>query len=111
MTDHQILVHHFDIAGNRDVTGFDFSRTGRAELQPLGAFALHPQRDLLHVEHDVGHVFTHPASELNSCSTFSILIEVIAAPCSDDSSTRRSALPSVRPKPRIDDQPNLDWQP
>ncbi len=41
-----------------------------------------------------------PASELNSCSTFSILIEVTAAPCSDESSTRRSALPSVRPKPR-----------
>jgi hypothetical protein len=41
-----------------------------------------------------------PASDENSCSTFSILIEVIAAPCSDESSTRRRALPSVRPKPR-----------
>src|SRR3546814_17352855 len=41
-----------------------------------------------------------PASEENSCSTFSILIEVTAAPCREDSSTRRSALPSVRPKPR-----------
>ncbi|MCY1171550.1 hypothetical protein D9M73_116640 [compost metagenome] len=41
-----------------------------------------------------------PASEENSCRTFSILIEVTAAPCSEDSSTRRSALPSVRPKPR-----------
>ena len=41
-----------------------------------------------------------PAIEENSCSTPSIWIEVTAAPCSDDSSTRRSALPSVRPKPR-----------
>jgi hypothetical protein len=41
-----------------------------------------------------------PARLENSCRTFSILIEVIAAPCSEESSTRRSALPSVRPKPR-----------
>src|SRR3954468_9100877 len=40
-----------------------------------------------------------PGIEENSCSTLSILIDVTAAPCSDDSSTRRSALPSVRPKP------------
>src|SRR6476620_1061670 len=36
----------------------------------------------------------------NSCSTPSILIEVIAAPWSELSSTRRSELPSVIPKPR-----------
>ena len=41
-----------------------------------------------------------PARLLNSCRTFSILIEVMAAPCSEESNTRRSALPSVRPKPR-----------
>ena len=41
-----------------------------------------------------------PWMEENSCSTPSIWIEVTAAPCSDDSSTRRSELPSVRPKPR-----------
>ena len=37
---------------------------------------------------------------LNSCSTPSMRMAVTAAPCSDDSSTRRSALPSVMPKPR-----------
>ena len=41
-----------------------------------------------------------PARLENSCRTFSILIDVIAAPWSDESKTRRSALPSVRPKPR-----------
>src|SRR6185369_3404460 len=41
-----------------------------------------------------------PVSELNSCSTPSILIEVIAAPWSDDKRTRRSELPKVMPKPR-----------
>jgi hypothetical protein len=41
-----------------------------------------------------------PATLENSCSTLSICTLVMAAPCSDDSSTRRSALPSVRPKPR-----------
>ena len=37
---------------------------------------------------------------VNSCSTPSILTEVIAAPWSELSSTRRSELPSVVPKPR-----------
>ena len=41
-----------------------------------------------------------PGIEENSCSTPSICTDVTAAPCSEDSSTRRSALPSVRPKPR-----------
>src|SRR6266567_4517876 len=36
----------------------------------------------------------------NSCSTPSILIEVTAAPWSEERSTRRSELPSVMPKPR-----------
>src|SRR5688500_8982716 len=41
-----------------------------------------------------------PTSDENSCSTPSILIEVTAAPCSEERSTRRSELPSVMPKPR-----------
>ena len=41
-----------------------------------------------------------PGIDENSCSTPSMCTVVIAAPCSDDSSTRRSALPSVMPKPR-----------
>src|SRR4029078_12673407 len=41
-----------------------------------------------------------PARLENSCSTPSILIEVMAAPWSEDNSPRRSELPSVIPKPR-----------
>ena len=41
-----------------------------------------------------------PGIEENSCRTPSICTVLIAAPCSDDSNTRRSALPSVMPKPR-----------
>ncbi len=41
-----------------------------------------------------------PGIDENSCTTPSICTDVIAAPCSDDNSTRRSALPSVKPKPR-----------
>ncbi len=37
---------------------------------------------------------------VNSWSTPSIFTEVIAAPWSDESSTRRSELPRVVPKPR-----------
>ena len=41
-----------------------------------------------------------PAIEENSCSTPSICTDCTAAPCSEDSRMRRSALPSVTPKPR-----------
>src|SRR5579863_6893472 len=41
-----------------------------------------------------------PSSVVYSCSTPSISTSVIAAPGIDDSSTRRSALPRVWPKPR-----------
>ena len=41
-----------------------------------------------------------PGSVENSCSTPSMRTAVIAAPCSDDSSTRRRELPSVSPNPR-----------
>ena len=100
VADDQVGVRDLDVAGGGDLAGGDFARAGGRELQPLGAFALHLQRDLLHVEDDVGHVLADPARLENSCSTPSILIEVTAAPCSDDSSTRRSELPSVIPKPR-----------
>src|SRR5919204_2252193 len=41
-----------------------------------------------------------PGSVVNSCATPSILTEVTAAPSSEESSTRRSELPNVYPKPR-----------
>ena len=41
-----------------------------------------------------------PVRVENSCCTPSILTAVTAAPGSDDRSTRRSAFPSVTPKPR-----------
>ena len=41
-----------------------------------------------------------PAIEENSCSTPSIWTDCTAAPCSEDSKIRRSALPSVKPNPR-----------
>ncbi len=40
-----------------------------------------------------------PGTSWNSCCAPSILIEVTAAPGSDESSTRRSALPRVLPYP------------
>src|SRR5215204_7080219 len=41
-----------------------------------------------------------PGSVVNSCEIPSIFTEVTAAPSSDESSTRRSELPNVWPKPR-----------
>ena len=66
----------------------------------LGAFALHLDRDVLDVEHDVGDVFAHARDRGELVQHAVDVDECTAAPCSDDSSTRRSALPSVRPKPR-----------
>ena len=43
---------------------------------------------------------TTSGSVWNSCSAPSIFTAVIAAPWSDDRSTRRRLLPSVVPKPR-----------
>ncbi len=43
---------------------------------------------------------TTPEIVENSCSTFSIFTDVTAAPGIDESSTLRSAFPSVTPKPR-----------
>ena len=43
---------------------------------------------------------TTPGIGENSCSTPSIFTAVIAAPSTEESSTRRSALPMVVPKPR-----------
>ncbi len=59
MTDHQVRVHHFDIAHDADVAGLHHGRAGGGKLKPLGTFAFHLQRDLLDVEDDVGHVFAH----------------------------------------------------
>ena len=41
-----------------------------------------------------------PGRVVNSCATPSSLTEVTAAPSSEESSTRRSELPNVYPKPR-----------
>ena len=41
-----------------------------------------------------------PGIDENSCSTPSICTDCTAAPCSEDNRMRRSALPSVTPKPR-----------
>ena len=53
--------------------------------------------------------------EVNSWATPSIWIEVTAAPQRDDSSTRRSVLPSVIPKPgssgSISNLPNVSVPP
>jgi hypothetical protein len=43
---------------------------------------------------------TMPDNDENSCSAPSIWIAVIAAPSIEDSRHRRSALPTVVPKPR-----------
>jgi hypothetical protein len=62
VADDEIGVHHLDVARNRNVTRLHFSRAGDGQLEPLRTLAFHLERDLLHVEDDVGHVLAH-ASE------------------------------------------------
>ena len=57
MAEDEIRVHHLNIARDRDHPGGDGDRSGCGKLQPLGAFTLHAQRDLLHVQNKVGDVF------------------------------------------------------
>ena len=54
-----VRVHHLDVARHHDVAGLDGRGTGRRKLKPLRAFAFHLERDLLHVEDDVGDIFAH----------------------------------------------------
>jgi hypothetical protein len=59
VADDEVAVHHLDVARRGDLAGGDLAGAGGRQLQPLGAFAFHAQSDLLHVEHDVGHVLAH----------------------------------------------------
>ena len=59
MADDQIGVHHLDVAGRSDHARGDFGRAGRRKLEALGPFALHAQRDLLDVEHDVRDILAN----------------------------------------------------
>src|SRR5204862_237622 len=52
--DLQVGIEHHDVADGLDVTGGDDTRTGLLDDHALGAFALHLDRDVLDVEHDVG---------------------------------------------------------
>ncbi len=59
MADHQLGVHHLDVAGRGDHARGDLGRAGRRKLEALGPLALHAQRDLLDVEHDVGDILAN----------------------------------------------------
>ena len=43
MADHQILGHHFDVAGDSNIASGDFTRAYGRKLEPLGTFALRMQ--------------------------------------------------------------------
>ncbi len=59
IADDEIGVHHFDIARHCNVPRAHLSRPRHGELEALWPLALHLERDLLHVQHDVGHVLAH----------------------------------------------------
>src|SRR6478752_2910034 len=55
----QIWIEHHDVADGLDVTGGDDARALLLHDHALGAFALHLDRDVLDVEHDVGDVLAN----------------------------------------------------
>src|SRR5204863_163352 len=57
--DLQVGIEHDDVADGLDVAGGDGARAGLLHDHALGAFALHLDRDVLDVEHDVGDVLAN----------------------------------------------------
>jgi hypothetical protein len=57
--DLQVGIEHHDVADGLDVAGGDGARAGLLHDHALGAFALHLDRDVLDVEHDVGDVLAN----------------------------------------------------
>ena len=57
----------------------------------------HLKRIFFEIQDDVGDILNDVGKVANSCIAPSILIEVMAAPSSEESSTRRSELPTVWP--------------
>src|ERR1700724_3493551 len=55
----QVRIEHHDIADGLDVAGGDDARALLLHDHALGAFALHLDRDVLDVEHDVGDVLAN----------------------------------------------------
>ena len=57
--DHQFRVHDVDVVAGLDLAGAHLARAGGGQRHPLRPFAVHPQRELLDVQHDVGDVLAH----------------------------------------------------
>ena len=57
--DHQLGVHDVDVVAGLDLAGAHLARAGRGQRHALRPLAVHAQRELLDVEHDVGHVLAH----------------------------------------------------
>jgi len=55
------------------------------------------EQDLLEIQNNFGDIFADASMVANSCMAPSTLMEVMAAPSSEDSSTRRRELPIVWP--------------
>src|SRR3546814_3272794 len=56
MAEDELGVQHLDVARRADLASRHFARPGGRKLKPLGEIALYAQRNLLHVEDDVGHI-------------------------------------------------------
>ena len=96
--DELLRIHHFVTLHELDIAGGDFAFFVHGERQFLRFVILPPfELNPLQVQNDVGHVFDHTARVANSCCAPLILTEVMAAPSSEESSTRRSELPTVWP--------------
>src|ERR1019366_8552335 len=57
--DLQVRIEHHDIADGLDIAGGDDARALLLHDHALGAFALHLDRDVLDVQHDVGDVLAN----------------------------------------------------
>ena len=93
-------IEDLDVGVLLEVGGGDDARPLLLEVQRLRTFAVQLKGTCLRLRTTSVMSSTTPVRDENSWSTPSTRTAVIAAPSMDESSTRRSALPIVVPKPR-----------
>ncbi len=84
----------------REVAGRDHARAGLANAQRARPRGVHPEAHFLEVQDDVGDVLDDAGDRRELVQHAVDAQRRDRGALSDDSSTRRSALPSVTPKPR-----------
>ena len=101
MTEDEIGIDDLDIRRRRDHAGGHGVRALHAQFQMARPLGMGPEDDRLHVQDEIDDVLAHPGDRRELVQhSFDANGGDRGEPGSEESSTRRSAFPSVSPKPR-----------